>query len=59
MFGAIVGMWMWPGTCPHQVLAATLTLFQPREGVDYAHHIMMTPPRFESHMSFGQKIILG
>ena len=29
-----VGRW----TCPHQVLAATLTLFQPG-GADYAHHI--------------------
>ena len=29
--GAPVGMW----TCPHQVLAATLTLSQP--GADYAH----------------------
>ena len=42
--GAPVGM----GTCPYQVLAATLTLFQP-EGADYAHHIMMSPPSFEIH----------
>ena len=37
------------GTCPHQVLAATLTLFQPGEA-DYTHHIMMSPQRFESHV---------
>ena len=36
------------GTCPHQVLAATLTLFQPG-GTDYAHSILMSPPSFESH----------
>ena len=36
------------GTCPHQVLAATLTLSQPR-GVDYAHPILMSPPSFEIH----------
>ena len=30
------------GMCPHQVLAATLTLFQPGEA-DYAHHILMSP----------------
>ena len=36
------------GTCPHQVLAATLTLSQPR-GADYAHPILVSTPRFESH----------
>ena len=36
------------GTCPHQVLAATLTLFQPR-GTYHAHRILMSPPSFESH----------
>ena len=37
-----VGMW------PHQFLAATFTLFQS-EGADYAHHILLSPPSFESH----------
>ena len=36
------------GTCPHQVLAATLTLFQPG-GTYHAHCILMSPPSFESH----------
>ena len=36
------------GTGPHQVLAATLTISQPK-GVDYAHPILMSPPSFESH----------
>ena len=27
------------GTCLHQVLAGTLTLFQQGGGADYAHHI--------------------
>ena len=39
------------GTGSHQVLATTLTLFQPG-GADYAHHILiilMSPPSFESH----------
>ena len=36
------------GTCPHQVFAATLTLFQPG-GADYAHHILVSTPSFESH----------
>ena len=36
------------GIGPHQIVAATLTLFQP-EGADYAHHILMSPPSFESH----------
>ena len=31
------------GTCPYQLLAATLTLFQPR-GADYAHHIHTDVP---------------
>ena len=35
--GAPVGMW----TCPHQVLAATLTLFQ-LGGADYARCILMS-----------------
>ena len=35
------------GTCPHQVLAATLTLSQP-EGADYAHPILVSTPSFES-----------
>ena len=43
--GTPVGM----GTGPHQVLAATLTLFQPG-GADCAHHIvLMSPLSFESH----------
>ena len=33
------------GTCPHQVLAATLTASQP----DYAHTIQVYTPCFESH----------
>ena len=36
------------GTCPHQVLAATLTLSQPG-GADYAHPILVFTPSFESH----------
>ena len=36
------------GTCPHQVLAATLTLSQPR-GADYAHPLLVSTPSFESH----------
>ena len=36
------------GTCPHQVLAATLTLSQPR-GADYAHPILVSSLSFESH----------
>ena len=36
------------GTRPHQVLASTLTLSQPG-GADYAHPILMSTPRFESH----------
>ena len=36
------------GTCPHQVLAATLTLSQPG-GADHAHHILVSTPSFESH----------
>ena len=36
------------GTCPHQVLAATLTLSQPG-GADYAHPILVSTPNFESH----------
>ena len=35
------------GTCPHQVLVATLTLSQPR-GADYAHPILVSKPSFES-----------
>ena len=34
----------------HQVLVATLTLFQP-EGADCAHQILMSPPSFECHRS--------
>jgi hypothetical protein len=30
------------GTCPHQVLASTLTLSQPGGGADYAHPILMS-----------------
>ena len=37
------------GMCPQQVLAATLTLFQP-EAADYAHNILMSSPSFESHI---------
>ena len=36
------------GLGPHQVLAATLTLFRPG-WADYAHHILLSPPSFESH----------
>ena len=36
------------GTCPHQVLVATLTLSQPG-GVDYARPILVSTPSFESH----------
>ena len=36
------------GTCPHQVLAATLTLYQPG-GADYAHLILVSTPSFESY----------
>ena len=36
------------GTCPHQVLAPTLTLSQPGEA-DYAHAIMVSTPSIESH----------
>jgi hypothetical protein len=36
------------GTCPHQVLAATLTLSQPG-GTDHAHLILVSTPSFESH----------
>ena len=36
------------GMCPHQVLAATLTLSQPR-GADYAQPILVSTPSFESH----------
>jgi hypothetical protein len=35
------------GTCPHQVLAATLTLYQPGRA-DYAHPILVSTPSFES-----------
>ena len=40
------------GTGPHQVLAATLTLFTPG-GTDYAHHIPMSPPSFGTHRRAG------
>ena len=36
------------GMCPHQVLAANLTLSQPG-GADYAHPILVSTPNFESH----------
>ena len=36
------------GTCPHQVLAATLTLSQPA-GADYAHPILVSTLSFKSH----------
>ena len=36
-------------TGPHQVVSATLVLFQLR-GADYAHHKLMSPPSFVSHM---------
>ena len=38
-------------TCPHQVLAATLTLSQPGGGggADYAHPILVSTLSFESH----------
>ena len=35
------------GTCPHQVLAATLTY--PISTGDYTHPILVTKPIFESH----------
>ena len=35
------------GTCPHQALAATLTLSQP-EGADYAHPILVSTPSFKA-----------
>ena len=35
------------GTCPHQVLAVTLTLSQPGGGADYAHPILVSTPSFE------------
>ena len=36
------------GTCPHQVLPATLTLSQPG-GADYAFPLLVSTPSFESH----------
>ena len=36
------------GTCPHQDLTATVALILPG-GADYAHHILMSTPSFESH----------
>ena len=36
------------GTCPHQVLAAALTLSQPG-GTDYVHPILVSTPSFENH----------
>ena len=36
------------GTCPHQVLAVTLTQSQPG-GADYAHSILVSTQSFESH----------
>ena len=30
------------GTCPHQVLVATFSLFRPGGRADYAHHICYT-----------------
>ena len=36
------------GTCPHQVLAANLTLSQPG-GADYALSLLVSTPSFESH----------
>ena len=36
------------GMCPHQVLAATLTLSHPGGG-DYAHPTLVSTPSFESH----------
>ena len=36
------------GTCPHQVLPATLTLSRPW-GADYAHPILVSTLSFESH----------
>ena len=42
-------LWAWGREdWSHQVLVATLTLFQPG-GADYAHHILMSPPSFESN----------
>ena len=49
------------GTCPHQVLAITLTLSQPW-GVDYGHPILVSTPSFESHRrackSLGYKVYM-
>ena len=36
------------GTCPHQVLAVTLTQSQPG-GADYAHSTLVSTQSFESH----------
>ena len=42
--GVPVGMW----TCPHQVLAAILTLSQPGGGADCAQTILVSTPGFKS-----------
>jgi hypothetical protein len=42
-----------------QVLAATLTLFKPEGGADYAHHILMSPPSFESPEVILAKMLKG
>jgi hypothetical protein len=44
------------GTCPHQVLAATLTLSQPG-GTEYAHPILVSTQNFESHRRAWIRII--
>ena len=46
------------GTCPHQVLAATLTLYQP-EGADYAHPVLVSTPSFENHRRACSKYIIN
>ena len=57
-----MGMWTWGrghvdvGTCPHQVLASTLTLSQPG-GADYAHPILVSTPSFESNRRTCQALL--
>ena len=46
------------GTRPHQVLASTLTLSQPR-GADYDLPILMSTPSFESHRRACQSSLFG
>ena len=50
--GVPVGMW----TCPHQVLAAILTLSQPGGWADCAQTILVSTPGFESHRRWGNRL---